>query len=106
MPKLGKAIDPTTRCTVLQDLRGYRVQTIVNATVSQIVPERVVLVVGEREQLIGTDTIVLATGVTPRNSLYEELRGRVEELHLLGDAKELRKGYDAMHEGFEVGMEL
>ncbi len=48
----------------------------------------------------------MATGVAPHNSLHEELKGRVEDLHLIGDAKVPRKAYDAVREGFEVAMGL
>jgi 2,4-dienoyl-CoA reductase (NADPH2) len=106
LPKLGKDIGLTTRWTVLQDLRRYGVETIVNASVKQILPQGVMVVVDEHERLLGADTIILATGVAPQNSLYEELKGRVEDLHLIGDARVPRKAYDAVHEGFEVAMGL
>jgi pyruvate/2-oxoglutarate dehydrogenase complex dihydrolipoamide dehydrogenase (E3) component len=66
----------------------------------------VLVVVEDEGRLIEVDTVVLATGVSPRTSLYQSLRDRVSELHLIGDAKRPRKAYDAVHEGFEVGMAI
>jgi 2,4-dienoyl-CoA reductase (NADPH2) len=104
--RLGKDIGYTTRWTVLQDLRRYGVDTLIGAKVERITPGGVVVVVDGEERLIEVDTVVLATGVSPRTSLYQSLRDRVSELHLIGDAKRPRKAYDAMHEGFEVGMAI
>ncbi|TKJ28434.1 MAG: NADH:flavin oxidoreductase [Chloroflexi bacterium B3_Chlor] len=106
LPKLGKDIGLTTRWTVLQDLQRCGVETVVNATVKQVLPHGVMVVVDQQDRLIEADTVVLAAGVSSRNSLYEELKDRVNELHLIGDAKRPRKAYDAMHEGFEVGMAI
>jgi len=48
--------------------------------------------------------VVLATGVTPLDTIYHALQGRVPGLHLIGEAREPRKALDAIHEGFETGM--
>ncbi len=104
MPKLGKDIGFTTRWTVLQNLRRYGVETVVNAVAKKISPQGVVVIVQDEEILIEGDTVVLATGVQPDNTLYKELKDHVGELHLIGDAKSPRKAYDGIHEGFRVGM--
>ncbi len=104
--RLGKDIGYTTRWTVLQDLRRYGVETLVDAKALRIIPEGVLIAVDHEERLIEVDTVVLATGVSPRTSLYQSLRDRVSGLHLIGDAKRPRKAYDAMHEGFEAGMAI
>ncbi len=106
MPKLGKDIGFTTRWTVLQDLRRYGVETVVNAAAKQITPQGILVVVEGKERLIEGDTVVLAAGVSPEDGLYEELKDHVGELYLIGDAKSPRKAYDAIHEGFKVGMAI
>jgi 2,4-dienoyl-CoA reductase (NADPH2) len=50
--------------------------------------------------------VVLAVGVRPQNQLYEQLRGRVPELYLVGDAKRPRKAMDAIYEGAMVGRQV
>ncbi len=106
MPKLGKDIGFTTRWTVMQDLRRYGVETVVNAVAKKISPRGVAIVIEGEERLIEGDTVVLAAGVQPEDSLHENLKDRVGELHLIGDAKSPRKAYDAIHEGFRVGMAI
>lgn len=105
-PKLGQDIGYTTRWTVLQDLRRYGVETLVDAKALRIIPEGVLIAVEHEERLIEADTVVLAAGVSPRTALYEGLKGAVRELHLIGDAKSPRRAYDAIREGFEVGIAI
>ncbi len=106
MPKLGKDIGFTTRWTVLQDLRRYGVETVVNAMAKKITPQGVVVVVEDEETLVEGHTVVLAAGVQPERTLFERLKDHLGELHLIGDAKSPRKAYDAIHEGFNVGMAI
>jgi len=106
MPKLGKDIGFTTRWTVLQDLRRYGVETVVNAMAKKITPQGVVVVVEDEETLVEGHTVVLAAGVQPERTLFERLKDHLGELHLIGDAKSPRKAYDAVHDGFKVGIAI
>lgn len=106
MPKLGKDIGYTTRWTVLQDLRRYGVETLINCTAKEITKEAVIVVLDDEERLVPADTVVLAAGVTPQDSLYHKLKEHIRELYIIGDAKSPRKAYDATHEGFEVGIAI
>jgi hypothetical protein len=36
----------------------------------------------------------------------EQLKDQVRELYLVGDARSPRKAYEAIHEGFRVGLEI
>jgi 2,4-dienoyl-CoA reductase (NADPH2) len=60
---------------------------------------------GER-RLNGFDTIVLALGSTPNNSIYRKLEGKVPELYVIGDAVEPREVIDAVYEAEEVAFKL
>jgi 2,4-dienoyl-CoA reductase (NADPH2) len=106
LPKVGQDIGLTTRWTILQDLRRYGVQMLVNATAKEITPDGVVVTINEKEELIEGDAVVLALGSSPDKALYEQLKDQVGELYLVGDAQSPRKAYEAIHEGFRVGMEL
>jgi len=68
------------------------------------ITERGVVIEREgREELIPGDTVVLATGANPVNSLYDQIKNRVREIHMIGDAKSPRKALEAVAEGLEVG---
>ena len=61
---------------------------------------------GTKETWEGFDTIVLATGTKSRNEIVDEIKGKVKEVYVIGDAAEPRRGVDAMREGAEVGRKI
>ncbi|MFP4432261.1 MAG: hypothetical protein ACLFPV_13500, partial [Spirochaetaceae bacterium] len=50
------------------------------------------------------DSIVLALGAQPENHLYEAVKDKVPAVHLVGDAKGVRKALEAIEEGFLAGL--
>jgi thioredoxin reductase len=61
---------------------------------------------GSEETWKGFDTIVLATGVKPRNELVKGIGASVKEVYVIGDAAKPRKGLEAIREGTEVGRRI
>jgi len=106
LPKFCRDIGLTTRWVILQDLVRSGVKMIPEAVVTKITPRGVDVTVGDSQRHIPADTVVLATGVSSQKGMYDELMGRVSELHLIGDAREPRKAFDAIHEGFGIGMTI
>jgi 2,4-dienoyl-CoA reductase (NADPH2) len=106
LPKLGADIGLTTRWTVLQDLRRSGVEMFSETVVRKITTQGVVVLSGNEERLIEADTVVLAAGVSSVNSLYDALKGSVDELHLIGDAREPRKAFDAIHEAYDTATRI
>lgn len=52
------------------------------------------------------DTVVLALGYCANRRIYEELKGRIHELHLLGDARQPRKMENAIWEARFIASQL
>lgn len=60
-----------------------------------------------QERIIdGIDTVVFATMRTSEDTLYHALKGKVAELHRIGDCVQPRLVMEAIWEGFTVGREL
>jgi 2,4-dienoyl-CoA reductase-like NADH-dependent reductase (Old Yellow Enzyme family)/thioredoxin reductase len=57
-------------------------------------------------RLNGFDTIVLALGSAPNDSIYRRLKEKVSELYLIGDAVEPREVVDAVYEAEEVAAKI
>lgn len=55
------------------------------------------------EREIEVDNVVLSLGNAPSNSLYYQLKGKVSELHLIGDSLAPRKAMEAIHDGYQLG---
>jgi hypothetical protein len=60
-----------------------------------------------REETVeGVDTVVLATGSYSESSLFDALRGKVPELHILGDAYAPRRWTFATQQALELAQAL
>jgi hypothetical protein len=64
------------------------------------------LYTGAGETLTGVDSVVLATGSKADDALYLALKGKVENLHRIGDCVAPRKLDHAIYEGYLAGREL
>jgi thioredoxin reductase len=59
-----------------------------------------------KETALEADSVVLATGPKANDGLYFELKGRVPNLHRIGDCVAPRKLDHAIYEGYVAGREL
>ena len=53
--------------------------------------------------MIARDTVVLAAGAKSVRSLVDQIKGRVPETYVIGDAKSPRKALEAVAEGLAAG---
>ncbi|MDD4860032.1 MAG: hypothetical protein PHR56_07500, partial [Dehalococcoidales bacterium] len=60
---------------------------------------------GKQVELAG-DKVVLALGLTAQAGLYDELRDKVRETYLIGDAASPRRLEQAIREGYRAGAAL
>ena len=51
------------------------------------------------ETITGVDTVVIRTNGLPEDSLFRSLRGKVPELHVVGDAVAVRPVDRAVYDG-------
>jgi uncharacterized FAD-dependent dehydrogenase len=57
----------------------------------------------QKEGEIGCDAVVLAVGAAADDGLYRSLRGKIAELHRVGDCVAPRRMENAIYEGAQVG---
>ena len=55
-----------------------------------------------QEEAIRADNVVLALGIRPVNELAEQLKGKVAEIHVIGDAREPQTAWHAVREGSDL----
>jgi 2-enoate reductase len=58
------------------------------------------------EYVISMDTVVLAIGAKPQNSLLPAMVGKIHQLYSVGDCQAPRKILEAIHEAFAVAMNI
>ncbi len=104
--KFGMDIGPSSRWTVISELRrlGCNMQKATRAV--GITPEGLEIENEEGPGIIQADSIVIAVGAISDNKLSDDLEGLVPELHTIGDARLPRKAMDAIREGFFTGLEI
>ncbi len=104
LPEIASDMPIWCRQFLEERLHAGRVDFVTSAQVKEILEDGVVFVKnGEEETIRGIDNIILATGSRPVQDLYKAIRDKVDEVHVIGDAKEPRKALEAIAEGARVG---
>jgi 2,4-dienoyl-CoA reductase (NADPH2) len=103
LKRIGQDIGRSTRWTILEDLSRWGVRTLTKAKAKEITGQGVWIDRDGREEWIPGDTVVLAAGSRPVDSLYDQIKDRVKEIYVIGDAKSPRKALEAVAEGLDVG---
>jgi 2,4-dienoyl-CoA reductase (NADPH2) len=105
--RVGENIGPSTRWTVMAELRRLGVTVMTGTKAVGVIPEGLeVETVDGRNEILAADAIVLAVGSIPQIALEGQIRTLVPEVHVIGDAKEARKAIDAIREGLLVGLKI
>ncbi|HHU43278.1 MAG: FAD-dependent oxidoreductase [Bacillota bacterium] len=107
LSEVGKDIPPAVKYFSLKKLAKNGVKILTNTKVKEVSKKGAVCeVLNGKETLKGFDMIVLAMGAQSYNPLEEKLRGKVKSLHVIGDAKDARRGVEAIEEAVSLALEL
>ncbi len=103
---IGRDIGISTRWVVIKCIRRLGIRVMDQYDVKEVNEKGVLVKKDGEETLLPADTVVLATGAVANNPLEEELKGRVNELHVIGDALKPRKLTEAIREGFDLAKDI
>jgi len=108
LPEAARDMTPRwNRMLLLDRLATYGVKVLTSATVREILDDGVVFAVDGADQSIkNVGRVVLAAGATPLDELSPAIAGLVDEVHVIGDAREARKALDAIEEGALLGRKI
>lgn len=104
--KPGPDIGPSTRWTVMSEIRRLGVRVITEARATGFTGRGVEMVRKGKSTMVHADSIVLAVGSESVNRLARELKGKVPELYTAGDAVKPGNAFEAIHEGFMAGLKV
>jgi 2,4-dienoyl-CoA reductase (NADPH2) len=104
--KTGKDIGPSTRWTVMAELRRLGVTVMINTKAVGIRQDGLEVEREDVPDFLPADSIVIAVGSRRENALVGEVENLVSEVHTIGDAKEPRNALEAIREGFLVGLKI
>lgn len=103
-PEMATGLSFPLRQVLLGNLAQAGVVLRPNARYEALTTEGLVISTsGGRTETLPADTIVLAAGSIPRTELFESLKGRVPQIHRVGDCIEARGIREAIHEASQVG---
>ncbi|MFC1865045.1 FAD-dependent oxidoreductase [Chloroflexota bacterium] len=94
------------RANLLNRLMEQGVTLMPGIKYEEITDKGLVVTTKGGQRTIEADTIVLAAGAVANKHLAEELKGKVGELHIIGDCLEPRMILESIAEGTRVGLEL
>ena len=104
--KLGEDLTGHCRYFLLKRLEEKDVELLPGTEVLAFLPGgALVRCDGRERRLSGYDSVVAAFGLKSEDGLARELQGKVP-LWVVGDAKAPRSALEAVHEGYEVGLEV
>ena len=88
---------------MLRDLLAFHnVEILTNTQAKEITSYGLKITVGENEQTIAADNIIIAVGYRAKSTLFEELRYESPYVYRLGDSAKVRNIRAAIWDGFEV----
>jgi NADPH-dependent 2,4-dienoyl-CoA reductase/sulfur reductase-like enzyme len=101
--EIGNTVGYTLKEALIEDMLEYGVYQYSNVIPDEITRNGLTVMMYEEFVLLKADTVVVAVGSESCNDLYGQLKGTVPELHVIGDSREPRNSFFAIHEGFKVG---
>ncbi|QZY56190.1 FAD-dependent oxidoreductase [Crassaminicella profunda] len=108
LPEIVKDGEPAVKHFLFKDLEQNKVQILTNTSVKEILNNTVVIADQEenKSKLENVDTVVMAIGSRPVNTLAKKIQGKVEKVITIGDAVKVRKALEAVEEGFRAGLQI
>jgi NAD(H)-dependent 7beta-hydroxy-3-oxo-delta4-cholenoic acid oxidoreductase len=96
-------MSPEGRVVLMDRIRRKGIQIMVRTEVKEFLEDGVVVERDGREETIrGVERIVLCMGIRPVDELAARIGDEVGEVHVIGDAKQGRRLYEAIREGRET----
>ncbi len=106
LDKIGTGIGKSTKWVMMQDMANQRLTSRTGTKALEITPTEVKVQTGDYTDTIPADTVVLAAGAAPVNSLQAILDKKEIEYKVVGDASGIALAFDAVHQGFDAGRSI
>jgi 2,4-dienoyl-CoA reductase-like NADH-dependent reductase (Old Yellow Enzyme family)/thioredoxin reductase len=106
LPKIARDVGPATRWSVTMRIARWGIKQYTSSKVIRILNDGVEIEREGNSEIVEADTVVIAAGMEPVNSLFNELKEKVSNVHAIGDCSQARRMLNAIHEGYEIGRRL
>ncbi|MGD0794483.1 MAG: FAD-dependent oxidoreductase [Dehalococcoidales bacterium] len=100
---IGEGLPRRKQQRLVDWLKEKRVKIITHVKYEEITDQGLVITTKDGvKQTIAADTITPASPFTPNTELFEALKGKISEIHLIGDGQEPRLIIDAIADGWRI----
>ncbi len=100
-------MSPEGRAVLMDRIRRKGIEIMVRTRVKEFLEDGVVVERdGQEETIRGVERIVLCMGIESSNELPAEIAEKVDEVHVIGDAKQARSLREAIREGRETAIAI
>ncbi|MFB3814419.1 MAG: FAD-dependent oxidoreductase [Terriglobales bacterium] len=108
LPAVASDLAPIwSREFLLERLEKFQVNLCTSAMVKEVLDDGVAYTKNGSEYAIrGVSNVILAVGGKSFDPLSQELSGKVPELYVIGDAKQVRRAADAIEEGTRIARQI
>ena len=100
---IGNTVGYTLKEALLEEMIQYGVYQYSNVVPDTITENGLTIMIYGEWVLLRANTVVIAVGSESISDLHEPLKRLGPELHIIGDSREPRNSFFAIHEGFRVG---
>jgi len=100
---IGNTVGYTLKEALLEEMIQYGVYQYSNVVPDTITENGLTIMIYGEWVLLRANTVVIAVGSESNSDLHEPLKRLGPELHIIGDSREPRNSFFAIHEGFRVG---
>ncbi len=101
--RVGQDVGQSTRWVLLKEVQMRGIEVITEATMKDIKPGKITYTNSKGEDIeLPADTVVLAMGARPENSLAKRLGGLGVEVKIIGDAGKVGRISSAIEQGFDL----
>lgn len=105
-PTLMKELDSVSRFNLKKIINEYEVKQYTETKVVEILDDGVEVENSQGRTVLQADTVVLALGYKPNNTLASELKSVFDNVVVVGGALKTSNALHAIREGFEVGISI
>jgi len=107
LDEIGRDVEPVTRHALLQRLATHGVEILAGKKVIEVIDHGVICLDRQGERIpVKGDMVVFAVGARSNDELFANLKGTVDKIFLIGDAKEPGKIINATSEAYKISRDI
>lgn len=107
LPEVAQDVIFMSKFSLIQALKDKGIKTEGGLELLEVTDTGIIVkdLNGNTKEL-NCDTVVISVGLEPDDTLYDELKGEVDEIYKIGDCIKARKFIDATQEAFQIAHDI